>query len=48
MDGGRGGGDPIQINLVLDGDVAATALYDPLRRTAFQRGQNMTEAAAYA
>lgn len=45
MDGGRGGGDPIQINLVLDGDVAATALYDPLRRTAFQRGQNMTEAA---
>lgn len=48
MDGGRGGGDPIQINLVLDGDVAATALYDPLRRTAFQRGQSMTEAAAYA
>jgi ABC-type transporter Mla subunit MlaD len=33
--------DPIEINLILDGDVAATALYDPLRRTAFQRGQNM-------
>lgn len=33
--------DPIEINLILDGDVAATALYDPLRRTAFQRGQNV-------
>lgn len=41
-----GRGDPIEINLVLDGDVAATALYDPLRRTAFQKGQNME--AAYA
>lgn len=43
---GGGRGDPVSINLVLDGDVAATALYDPLRRTAFQRGQNME--AAYA
>lgn len=33
------GGEPVKINLVLDGDVAATALYDPLRRTAFQKGQ---------
>ena len=30
---------PIEINLVLDGDVAATALYDPLRRVAFQKGK---------
>lgn len=43
---GGGRGDPVSINLVLDGDVAATALYDPLRRTAFQRGQNRE--AAYA
>jgi hypothetical protein len=42
---GGGRGDPVSINLVLDGDVAATALYDPLRRTAFQRGQNSMEAA---
>lgn len=42
---GGGRGDPVSINLVLDGDVAATALYDPLRRTAFQRGQNNMEAA---
>lgn len=42
---GSGRGDPVSINLVLDGDVAATALYDPLRRTAFQRGQNSMEAA---
>ena len=42
---GSGRGDPVSINLVLDGDVAATALYDPLRRTAFQRGQNNMEAA---
>ena len=37
----RGGGEPVKINLVLDGDVAATALYDPLRRTAFQKGQSI-------
>jgi len=42
---GGGRGDPVSINLVLDGDVAATALYDPLRRTAFQRGQTSMEAA---
>lgn len=41
-----GRGDPVSINLVLDGDVAATALYDPLRRTAFQKGQG--KEAAYA
>lgn len=36
----RGSREPVKINLMLDGDVAATALYDPLRRTAFQRGQS--------
>lgn len=41
-----GRGDPVAINLILDGDVAATALYDPLRRTAFQKGQG--KEAAYA
>lgn len=34
------GGEPVRINLMLDGDVAASALYDPLRRTAFQKGQS--------
>lgn len=35
---GSRNGDPIEINLVLDGDVAARALYDPLRRTTTQKG----------
>jgi hypothetical protein len=39
---GGGRGDPVSINLVLDGDVAATALYDPLQRTAFQKGHGST------
>jgi len=38
----RGGGEPVKINLVLDGDVAASALYDPLQRTAFQKGRPTT------
>lgn len=37
----RGGGQPVKINLVLDGDVAASALYDPLQRTAFQKGRSI-------
>lgn len=40
--------EPIEINLMLDGDVAASALYDPLRRTAFQKGQHGNMEAAYA
>lgn len=36
------GGQPVKINLVLDGDVAASALYDPLQRTAFQKGHGST------
>ena len=32
-------GTPYEINLVLDGDVAAKALYDPLRRRTEQRGE---------
>lgn len=39
---GGGRGDPVSINLILDGDVAATALYDPLQRTAFQKGHGST------
>lgn len=41
-------GEPVEINLMLDGDVAARALYDPIRRVAFQRGVGVgaeTEAA---
>lgn len=37
---------PVQVNLVLDGDVAAKVLYDPLRRVAWQK--DAKEAAAYA
>lgn len=35
---GAGNTGTVEINLVLDGDVAATALYDPLRRVAWQKG----------
>lgn len=45
--GGGRSGEPVEINLVLDGDVAATALYDPLRRVAWQKGRG-TEELAYA
>lgn len=44
--GGGRSGEPVEINLVLDGDVAATALYDPLRRVAWQKGRG--EEVAYA
>lgn len=43
---GQRGGDSVEINLVLDGDVAARALYDPLRRAEAQKG--MRKEAAYA
>jgi len=36
---GQSSGGTMEINLVLDGDVAATALYDPLRRVAWQKGK---------
>lgn len=45
--GGGRSGEPVEINLVLDGDVAATALYDPLRHVAWQKGRG-TEELAYA
>ena len=35
---GRAGSEPVEINLILDGDRAASVLYDPLRRAAFRRG----------
>lgn len=47
--GGRG--EPVEINLMLDGDVAARALYDPMQRVIFQRGTGDTrvrEVMAYA
>ena len=35
---GSRGGEPMRIDLVLDGERAATALYDPLKRAAFRKG----------
>lgn len=39
MAAGQSASGAVEINLVLDGDVAAKAIYDPLRRVAWQKGE---------